>query len=304
MIIIADTSYIDAFSHAKKISGNNCSLSFYNNEFYSEKNNFDIFSTDNSGNVGFVSSLEKEQEIERALKWSKNFKTTIFWNCNNQRVKSLSDSHGIKNASVSTPAYINVFNSLSCIKKDVSEDCYKYLQNDLSAIPIPERMRRDIVSSFLHKAVVIGDSLSGKIYGYDLIGVLNISFLDLTIFFCKGHIDFYKFCSYFFDKNNNENVSILKLWSSIMCSLAACNLDTSNKKIKDIKYVSPKIIEAMSSRLTGLLNEKDRNYFCYCLLCVQKLERLEDILFSIVLIRGVIENCLTKKDSIKIIRSI
>lgn len=304
MIIIADTSYLDAFSHAKKMSEENCSLSFYNNEFSVERISFDIFSTSNYGHVGFVSSLEKDAEIEKAIKWSKNFKTTIFWNCNHQKAKTLADKAGIKNAIVSTPSYVSIIDSLSCVKKEISQDCYNYLQNDLSSIPLPDRIKRDIVSSFLHKTVVLGDSLNGKIYGYDLIGELNVSFLDLTIFLCKGHVDFYKFCSYFFDKKNNENASILKLWSSIMFYLVACNFSLENKKIKDIKYVSPRIIEAMSSRLSGLLKEKDRYYFCYCLSHIQRLEKLEDILFSFVIIRSVIENCLTKKDSIKIIRSI
>lgn len=303
MIIIADTPYIDAFSHAKKMAGNDCKLSFYDDEFSVKNNGFDIFSASNSGTVGFVSSLEKESDIEKAIIWSKDFKTTIFWNCNQQKVKTMVDKHGIKNATVSTPSYVNIFNSISCIKKEISEKCYNHLCNDLSLIPIPDRVRRDLASSFLHKVVVLGDSLNSNIYGYDLIGKLNISFLDLTIFFCKGHIDLYKFCSYFFDKNNSEHVSILKLWSSIMFSLTACDFDINNKKIKDIKYVSPKIIEAMSSRLSGILKEKDKNYFCYCLLYIQKLENLEDILFVIVVIRSVIENHLTKKDSIRIIRS-
>lgn len=303
MIIIADTPYLDAFMHAKQASQEIGNLKFFNSSDNNKSNGFDIFFMSNKNDVGFISSVESESELERAVNWSLDFKMSIFWNCKTEKLKKIADVKNLKHKTVSIPNYVNLSNSLSSIKSELPKASYEFLSNEIGILPIPEKLHRDQVSSFLHKVAVIGSDLSGNIYGSDVLGKRGFSFIDLTNFFCKNFEEFYKFCIFYFDEKNEEHFLTLRSWMALSYSLCMCDFNCNHEKIKDFKYLSPKTIEVISSKLNGLVAEKDKYYFIYSMSIVQSLKNLDDLIYSCSIIRSCLSGNISKKNSINIIRS-
>ena len=303
MIILADVPYLDAFQYAKNASTKKKCPTFYDDENLKNSSGFDLFQSNSSDDVGFISNLTSDSDIYKAIEWSSNFHICVLWNCKFDKIKKILSQKNEKFKEVSIPQYVSITASIDKIKKEIDSSFYNSIVNESKVLPLPDRVSRDFASSLLHKVAIInGDKLYNYYYS-DILGKVNFSFIDITDTFCRNAEEFFKFCNYYFDKQEEEESGLLKAWINIIYVLSISNFNTSHDKVKDIKYLSPKVIEIINDKVSSLIKPNGIMFFNYALSSIVTLKDVESISVSMTMLRKSIGFELDKKITINIIRS-
>lgn len=303
MIILADVPYLDAFEYAKNISNNKKFPVFYNDEDLKSNNSFDIFDNTLTEEVAFVSNLSSDSEIIKVLEWSDGFKFCVFWNCKFEKLKKILSQRNINFKEVSIPQYVSISSSIEKIKKDIDVNFYQSIINESKILPLPERISRDIASGLLHKIAIINGERLCNYYYSDIVGKVNFSFIDITDVFCKNAEDFFKFCNYYFDRYQEDDCVLFKAWLNVIYCLSISDFHLENDRVKDIKYLSPKIIQIINDKIRNVIKPKNIMFFNYAFSNIIIMSELEHLVVSMTLLRKSIESELDKKITINIIRS-
>lgn len=303
MIILADVPYLDAFEYAKNASQNKKCPVFYNDEDLIDNKGFDIFDNASADEVAFVSNLSSDSDMLKVLDWSDGFKVCVFWNCKFEKLKKILSQKNVKFKEVSIPQYVSISSSIEKIKKDINSNFYQSIVNESRILPLPEKISRDIASSLLHKIAIINGERFYNYYYSDIVGKVNFSFIDITDVFCKNAEDFFKFCNYYFDRYQEEDCGLFKAWLNVIYCLSISNFDLENEKVKDIKYLSPRVIQVINDKISNIVKPKNAMFFNYAFSNIIIINELENLIVSMTLLRKSIESELDKKITINIIRS-
>jgi ubiquitin C-terminal hydrolase len=76
-----------------------------------------------------------------------------------------------------------------------------------------------------------------------------------------------------------------------------------HEKIKEIKYLSPKIIQVINEKISNLINEGNRAYFNYALSIIHSINNIENSIIATTFLRKSISMEMNKKITINMIRS-
>jgi len=302
MIIIADVPYIDAFNYAIQSAQDRSNLCFFEEEI-EEGKSYDIFSSISTTKVGFACNISTDAEVSRLIDWLKNIKICICWNCKTEKLKKIFSLKNLAYKEVSIPNYVNLNMNIEKIKKDIDANFYNSIIKESSILPLPEKVSRDIASNILHKIAIIKGGNNYACYYSDIVGKINFSFIDMTDVFCKSADDFLKFCNYYFDKKEAKEMSSYYAWVHIIYCLSLSDFQVNHEKIKEIKYLSPKIIQVISEKVSNLVNENSRAYFNYALSIIHNIENIENSIIATTFLRKSISVELSKKITINMIRS-
>ncbi len=302
MIIIADVPYVDAFNYAMQSAKDRNNLCFFGEEL-SSHSSYDIFSASIPNKVGFACNIATDSDISSLLGWIKSLKLCICWNCKSDKLKKIFSINNISYKEVAIPGYVNLNMNIEKIKKEIDVQFYQSIIKESSMLPLPERVSRDIASGILHKIAVIKGGSNCECYYSDIVGKINFSFIDMTDVFCRNADDFLKFCTYYYDKNESKEISSYCAWLHIIYCLSLSDFQIDHEKIKEIKYLSPKIIQVINEKISNLINEGNRAYFNYALSIIHSINNIENSIIATTFLRKSISMEMNKKITINMIRS-
>ena len=303
MIILADVRFFDAFSYAKISAGGIDHITYCRNISEISCPIGDIFSEKQRDEVCFISGIDTHKCIDIISKLEKSFKTIIIWNSNFESLEKSLTLYGSKFKYISLPKYIDIKSNI-LQSSGLSSTLSKKIIEDLSLLPISERMLRDNVSSIVHKIGVVygGSPVSCNVA--DLILGVPASTLDMTNAFCKSDCDFIDFCYYHFNNNKDCVNSQITIWIGFINRFLMSGGDISHSLHSNNMHMSTKLSEMINQKLIGIIKDKDILFCSLCWTHIMSMSSFGDIVLSIASVRSCLSGKLSKKNSINIIKNL
>ena len=301
MIILADIPFFDAFTYAKKMTSDGV-IDFWSSGEPLPMPTTDIFAEEPSSSVCFVSGIENASSTEGLLHINSVFKVVVIWNSNFDMLRKFVTINSIEHKFVSIPKYIDLKSSVSQ-SSGLNKDVMKSVIEDLSTLPLSDRLTRESVSSIVHKiSVVYSDS--GTCHVGDIVLGVSPSVLDLTSAFCRGENEFVQFCYFYFSNKKNTIHPQLYHWIYFMNRFLISSGDSTHSIHKAHFNMSGKLSDMINQKLSGLINQDNIMFCSLCWTHVMIIDNFEESILAIASMRSAVSGRITKKDSMNIIRNI
>ena len=302
MIILADVPFFDAFMYAKKMTVDT-HMAYWSPGEPMPVSKDDIFAEHASSSVCFATELKDQSDFNHILHLNNNFKVIVIWNSNFESLKKFIVLNSLEYKYVQIPKYIDLKNSI-LQSANLHKDVLKRVVDEVSVLPVSEKLNRDNVSSIVHKISTSYGSNQYPCQVGDIMLGLPASLLDLTSAFCKSEQDFAYFCYYHFYNKDNIVSQQLRNWINFMSRFLISGGDNSHVIYKTGFSMSGKLSEMINQKLNGLIKQESTMFCSLCWTHVMHLDGFEESVLAMTSMRAAISGKLNKKDSINIIRNL